>query len=71
MLTVGAGCASDSGEDIMAELDNVTQLKEGGFGGETVTRFVDREAGVVMYQTAINGYGGGLTAVPISETDLE
>lgn len=71
MLTISAGCASDADEeDIMSELTDVTKLKENEFGGPNVTRFVDREAGVVLYESW-DGAGEGVTAIPLSETDLE
>ncbi len=69
-LTVASGCVSDADEeDIMSELTDVERLKEDGLSGPSVTRFIDREAGVVIYQS-VEGNGSGVTAVPISETNL-
>jgi len=69
MLTIGAGCASDANEgDIMSELDSVKKLQSEGFGGVEVIRFIDRKAGIVIYQR--DGTIGGMTSIPLSETDL-
>ena len=50
------------------DLDSVT-LHEGGPSG-TLKRAVDPEAGVVVYAYK-NGRAGGLSTVPLSETDLD
>lgn len=70
-LTIGAGCSADTTEeDIMSELTDVEKVKSKGLTGPDATRFIDRGAGVVLYQTTVGGYGAGLTAIPIEDTDL-
>jgi hypothetical protein len=53
----------------MSELTDVKRLDEEGIGGPSVTRFIDREAGVVLYDSSM-GSGGGVTAIPLSETNF-
>lgn len=57
----------DADGDPLADLDTVT-LHEGAPSG-TIKRAVDAEAGVVIYAYK-NGRAGGLSTVPLSETDL-
>jgi hypothetical protein len=54
----------------MSELTDVKRLGTTNIDGPGVTRFIDREAGVVLYDSW-KGAGGGVTAIPISETDLK
>lgn len=62
------GTADDNSEPSpLAELDTAT-LSRGNPNG-TLKRAVDREAGVVVYAYK-NGNAGGLSTVPLSETDL-
>jgi hypothetical protein len=71
MTTIGAGCVSEKSEETkMSELDKLERLEAEGNGlhSPEVLRFVDREAGVVIYEGL---GGGGVTSVPLSETDLE
>lgn len=58
----------DDDGDPLADLDTVT-LHEGSPNG-AIKRAVDTEAGVVLYAYK-NGRAGGLSAVPLAETDLE
>jgi hypothetical protein len=69
MLIAGAGCTSNENtENKMSELDNVKNLQSEGLDSVEVIRFIDREAGMVIYQR--DGTIGGMTSVPLSETDL-
>lgn len=70
LVAVTAGCAEKTGEEAMSELTDVKNLDgKNGINEVEATRFIDREAGVVLY-SAWRGAGGGVTAVPISETNL-
>lgn len=62
--------ASTQGEIILSESGHYTS------GDSTVTRFVDREAGVVCYKYDDKmggeyGHAGGLSCLPIEQTDLD
>lgn len=68
-----AGCTGEnmSEEDANDVLDDVTEVGRIPNDGNGVTRAVDTEAGVVLYLSGIGAhYGGGLTAVPLEDTDL-
>jgi hypothetical protein len=63
-----ATSAGDGDEaDPLTELDTAS-LSRGDPNG-TLKRAIDREAGVVVYAYK-NGNAGGLSTVPLSETDL-
>lgn len=62
-----ANCGEPTGGPDTWDMDNV------GFnqvGGTVITRSIDREAGVVCWVYA-NGYQGGISCLPLSETTLE
>lgn len=58
-LTALAGCAATEGSSVSGTNIN-----------DNVTRFVDEEAGVVIYTFDRDGYASGMTAIPIEDTDL-
>lgn len=70
--TTLAGCTGETmSEDEANEvLDDATVIGELRNGFDVV-RAIDRDAGIVLYMAGI-GYdsGGGLTSVPIEDTDL-
>lgn len=70
MFAVGAGCSENTTkEEVMSKIKNFEELET----NETVMsvyRFVDSEANVVLYTGAPNN-NGGITAIPLSSTDLE
>lgn len=71
--TTVAGCTGESMSEAEARdiLDDETDIGQMSNDGDNITRAIDREAGVVLYLTGVGlDYGGGLTAVPIDETDL-
>lgn len=60
LLALTAGCTEES----------MSGEKVGEGGSEDVYRFIDREAGVVIYTS--HGYkSGGVSVIPISDTNLE
>lgn len=70
VLITSAGCTEDTSQkEIMSELTDVKKLYSKGIGGPDVTRFIDREAGVVLYNSW-SGAAGGVTAIPLSETNF-
>lgn len=84
LLALLAGCTSgNSTTQVNNNTDVSTQgeiiFEESGHyenGDSTVTRFVDREAGVVCYKyddkmDGEYGHAGGLSCMPIENTDLE
>jgi hypothetical protein len=52
--------------------DGLAEADDGFGGNHSLWRYVDREAGVVVYMSnERGGGGGGISVVPIGETKLE
>lgn len=62
------GVNHGTSEDSLADLNTATIADDDPNG--TLKRAIDRDAGVVIYAYK-NGNAGGLSAVPVSETDLD
>ncbi|UBF19628.1 hypothetical protein HRTV-10_gp44 [Halorubrum tailed virus 10] len=64
-----AGCVAEQPEEspIKADASDATEVYEDN--QKSVDRFIDREAGVVCYASVAYD-GGGLSCVPISETNF-
>jgi len=65
-ITSVAGCAEQPQNMNEETLSNVTVLSG---GGKEVYRYIDHEAGIVLYADETANLGG-LTAVPIEDTNL-
>jgi hypothetical protein len=63
----GSDAAPADERDPLTDLDTAS-VSRGDFSG-TLKRAIDREAGVVVYAYK-NGNAGGLSTVPLSETEV-
>jgi len=73
IVAVTAGCAEKSTEETMSELDNIETIEvDSGFESGKCIRFVDEEAGMLIYMQvgAMGIKSGGMAAVPIGESLL-
>lgn len=70
-----SGCAEQNvKENSLMKLENVEEATvDTDSSTMLMTRFIDRNAGVVLYYNARSGgsSGSGLTAIPIEQTDLK
>lgn len=73
VLITNAGCTENkSQKEIMSEITDVKSLHKNTKGlmpDVDVLRFIDREAGIVLY-VENEGAGVGITSVPLSETNF-
>lgn len=71
--SVVAGCTGEtmSQDEAESTLEDVTVVGGVPDTSAYIVRGIDSEAGVVLYTAGMGvNHGGGLTAIPIDETDL-
>lgn len=79
VLGATAGCISPEDttmteEEAKSKFDDVQEFDNPSHNYADTVRFVDEDAGVVLYAMSasgnFNGRGVGLTSIPLEETDL-